>query len=156
MRNLTSEISLAERWLLRCTNQYIIKWREFHQVEKPRLLPRTLDGQRSSRRFLEHLVHRRNCCIFCGRWPRSNRKYREREIISSNIIYILDWLQQNQLLQTLFFGSVETSTYFVIHKFYQLVVKKLYSYFRCEVTIHNVDPSYNAVIDYVTEKFLKE
>ena len=65
------------------------------------------------------------------------------------------WLQQNQLLQTLFFGSVGTSTYFIIQKFYQLVVKRLYSYFCCEVTIHNMDPSYNAVIDYVTEKFLK-
>ena len=29
-------------------------------------------------------------CIFCGRWPRSNRKYREREISSSKIIYILE------------------------------------------------------------------
>ena len=66
------------------------------------------------------------------------------------------WIQQNQLLQTLFFGSVGTSTYFIIQKFFQLVAKRFYSHFRCEVTIHNMDPSYNAVIDYVTEKFLKE
>lgn len=76
---------------------------------------------------------------------------------NNSIVYTFwSWMQQNQLLQTIFFGSVGTSTYFILQWFYQLVVKRLYSYFRCEVTIYNMDPSYKAVIDYVTEKFLKE
>lgn len=77
--------------------------------------------------------------------------------VSVPILYTFwSWMQQNQLMQTIFFGSVGTSTYFVLQRFYQLVVKRFFSYFRCEVTIYNMDPSYKAVIDYVTVKFLKE
>ena len=65
------------------------------------------------------------------------------------------WVHNNQLLQTFVFGTLSTSAYFLSCGFYNLVIKRLYSFYRCEITIQNTDTSYRDVIVYVTEKFLK-
>lgn len=76
-------------------------------------------------------------------------------VFSQAVSTLKSWLRNNQILQTVVLGSVGTSLFFALGAALKFGLAKIYSWYRTDVTINNVDPSYDAIIDFITEKYLK-
>lgn len=63
-------------------------------------------------------------------------------------------LVQNPFLQTFVFGTLGTSFYFFCEKIYRWILKTIYSNYRCEISINNLDPNYHNVQSYLFETYL--
>eukprot|EP01038_Epipyxis_sp_PR26KG_P013782 gene13782-18487_t len=76
--------------------------------------------------------------------------------LTSLIVTSASWIQNNPFLQTFLVGSIGTTIVYSINTLWRYTWSKVYALFRSDITINNTDPSYTAVIDFITEAFLKD
>jgi mitochondrial chaperone BCS1 len=67
---------------------------------------------------------------------------------------IKDLLQHNQFCQAVVFSSISAYLLYVIQLFYRSYILPLFSGMISSVTIHNTDPNFHAVIDFISESIL--
>jgi len=68
---------------------------------------------------------------------------------------VVSLFQQNQFMQVVAFGSVSAYFWMVANMLYRMFVLPLFTGMQCSVVIHNTDPSFHAVMDYISDHLLQ-
>lgn len=92
----------------------------------------------------------------------STVKYMIPDVLSNNYYIFINYcvplvtemIKQNQFMQVLLFGSISASLYHGFNIFYRMMILPLFSGLNCSIIIHNSDPNFNAVIDYISDNLL--
>jgi len=69
------------------------------------------------------------------------------------VVYSL--LEKNPFVQVVIFGSLTAYAYVLANTLYRLLVLPLFTGLQCNVVIHNDDPNFNAIMDYVADSLLQ-
>jgi mitochondrial chaperone BCS1 len=75
---------------------------------------------------------------------------------SSLFMLLKELLQKNQFCQAILFSSISASLLYCLQLFYRSYLMPLFSEMMSSVTIHNIDPNFNVVIDYISEHLLSQ
>jgi energy-coupling factor transporter ATP-binding protein EcfA2 len=70
--------------------------------------------------------------------------------------YALVILKQNQFCQAILMSTCSAYVVYIVGMIYRYAILPLFSKLSCSITIHNDDPNYNAVIDYLAGKILQD
>jgi hypothetical protein len=63
-------------------------------------------------------------------------------------------LEQNQFCQVVVFSTVSAYVLYLAGLIYRALILPLFAGISSSITIHNTDPNFNAVIDYVSDNML--
>ena len=69
---------------------------------------------------------------------------------------VIKLLRENQFCQAVVFSSASASFFYLLHLVYRSLILPLFDGYTSCVTIHNTDPNFNAVIDYLSDEILSK
>jgi hypothetical protein len=67
---------------------------------------------------------------------------------------LISLFQQNQFVQVVVFGSVSAYFCYLGNTVYRVLILPLFTGMQCSVIIHNTDPNFHAVIDFISDRLL--
>ena len=79
-------------------------------------------------------------------------------VVDTFSLYIMPMMvslfKQNQFVQVVVFGSVSAYVAFLVNTFYRIFILPLFTGMQCSIVIHNLDPSFHAVMDFISDRLL--
>lgn len=78
----------------------------------------------------------------------------EYHFVNTIIPSVRKLLEQNQFCQVVVFSSISAYFLYLAGLIYRVMVLPLFAGISSSITIHNTDPNFNAVIDFVSDNML--